>query len=854
MKKTLYVKYNATRNPAYQTRTEIADEGGNKEVIKSPLGKDAVPFINSFPEKYLETSSIFKNIKALPVEMRNGAAVYPVIKGRSLDSFLAKHLSDSEAFVSEIKKIFEKYYAYQEAVLTGFHADSAWHEIFGEAFDEKITGTCTRPSNIDMIFDNVILDENDSATCFDYEWTFDITCPLFYSKFRILSHIYDKYFSIVSKWIDFEDFVLKFDISEEEFALSMELEKHLMSHIYSGGEKALTDSSIFMKSVSLQEIKDSFALSEVELPKTRQLFTDTLSKLNNAALEMDRLNGQIAFMENSKSWKLTKPLRKFTNFARKIKNRTTNEGLIHGTMNHFVRHELEKNGFHLIRSDEELAKERACAFAHPVKISILTPLYNTPVSFLKEMIESAIAQTYAGWELVLIDFSPKENTEVENTVREYSSKDDRIIYERSENNIGIAENTNLCAERATGEYFAILDHDDVLHPSALFEVMKEIENGADFIYTDEIKFAEDTAHPYEPNYKPDFSYEQLQTQNFICHLNVYSRKLFDEVGGYRSGFNGSQDHDIVLRLTEKAEKIAHIPEVLYYWRVHEKSVASNIDAKPYATISGIKAINESYERKGLKFKVESTTGNIPRYRIITPEYLPGDIAVLIWGDKDREAYFKTIECLKNISDRKCTLIVPDDIGITENSMDSDKFSIKPVEGRILRGNALPDDYLKLISEKFSMEYLYSVLSGLEIMGDKCFSEYLALLSNSDITAVDSMLFSKKGEDERIFSGGAYFTGENSKPVALRGQGMVKEYEGFQADFTHVRAVSYVTNILTMYRRSALGSENQKYLWTPFVYGVGEEKSLKGIDLLRGNSLNDMKEPYFSREVIKNHLE
>lgn len=172
-----------------------------------------------------------------------------------------------------------------------------------------------------------------------------------------------------------------------------------------------------MKSVSLQEIKDSFALSEVELPKTRQLFTDTLSNLNNAALEMDRLNGQIAFMENSKSWKLTKPLRKFTNFARKIKNRTTNEGLIHGTMNHFVRHELEKNGFHLIRSDEELAKERACAFAHPVKISILTPLYNTPVSFLKEMIESAIAQTYAGWELVLIDFSPKENTEVENTVR-----------------------------------------------------------------------------------------------------------------------------------------------------------------------------------------------------------------------------------------------------------------------------------------------------------------------------------------------------------------------------------------------------------------------------------------------------
>lgn len=850
MKKTLYIKYNANRNRKFQTRTEIIEEDGKRFVKKSPLSDEAKAFINNFNDKYIETSSLYKKINALPVEISGGAAYYPLLSGKSLDSLLKLHLSDKEDFLHEIKGIFEKYYVLSDGAAKEFKPDEKFHEIFGDSFDEKIIAyetPCIYPANLDMIFDNVILMDDGSATLFDYEWTFDISCPVFYINFRILSHIYDKYFSIVSKWMDFEDFVLEFGISKEEFSLSLELEKKFMSHIYSGGERALTEKYIYNRSVSLQEIKDSFFLSEEELPKAREMFSDTLNKLNTAVAEINS-------MQNSKSWKITKPLRKVTNGVRKVKNRFSGEGVVHGTLNHFTRKRLEKNGYNLIRSKAELEKERKYEFKSKVKISVLTPLYNTPVAFLKEMIESVLSQTYSDLELVLIDFSPKENTEVENVVREYQKNDERVIYERSEKNIGIAENTNLCAARATGDYFAILDHDDVLHPSAFFEVMKEIEKGADFIYTDEIKFSESIEHPYEPNYKPDFSYEQLQTQNYICHLNVYSRKLFNDVCGYRSGFNGSQDHDIVLRLTEKAVEISHIPMILYYWRVHEKSVASNIDAKPYATISGIKAIDESYEREGLPFKVEPTFGNIPRYRIITPDFMEGSIAVIIWGNRDREDYLRTIENLKEKADRKCILILPEDIGISEETLGSEKFEVKYIESGFLKVKAISDLNIKKISERFISDYILTVFAGITISGEKCFSEYLSLLSSKEISAVDSMIFYKKADEERIFSGGAYFTGKKKKPVALRGTSMVKQYEGFQADFTHVRAVSLVTNILTMYKKSHIGTENQKYLWTPFVYGTADENGLKEIDISQGYIKIPEREPYFSSEVVKNNLE
>ena len=160
-------------------------------------------------------------------------------------------------------------------------------------------------------------------------------------------------------------------------------------------------------------------------------------------------------------------------------------------------------------------------------------------------------------------------------------------------------------EMATGDYFALFDHDDFLHPTALYENFKAIKREqADFLYSDENTFHETIDDAYNPHYKPDFSPDYLRSVNYICHLTVFSRKLYEKVGGFRQEFDGSQDYDMILRLTEKAEKIVHIPEILYYWRAHAQSTAQDIHAKDYCMDAAKRALSEHLKRVGLKGTVE----------------------------------------------------------------------------------------------------------------------------------------------------------------------------------------------------------------------------------------------------------
>ena len=174
--------------------------------------------------------------------------------------------------------------------------------------------------------------------------------------------------------------------------------------------------------------------------------------------------------------------------------------------------------------------------------------------------------------------------------------------------MGISGNTNACIEMATGDYLALFDHDDLLHPAALFEVAKVIcEQDADFIYTDENTFYNKPSDAFCPHYKPDFSPDLLRSYNYICHFTVFDKKLLSKIGGgFRSAFDGSQDYDMILRLTEQAKHIVHIPKILYYWRSHRNSVASDISAKPYTLLAARKALTEHLQRIGLKGSVEDS--------------------------------------------------------------------------------------------------------------------------------------------------------------------------------------------------------------------------------------------------------
>lgn len=293
--------------------------------------------------------------------------------------------------------------------------------------------------------------------------------------------------------------------------------------------------------------------------------------------------------------------------------------------------EIENNEFHKIPdietirrvhivSEKRLEEQRDHMFQERVKFSVITPLYNTPKNYLIELLESLKAQTYPEWELCLADGSDAEHSYVGEICRDYQKKDSRIKYKILEKNQGISENTNECLRLATGDYYGLLDHDDILHPSALFEVMSVIEEQkADFVYTDEVKFSEnieDIKSPYVFNFKPGFGKYDLRSHNFICHFTVFSKELLNgEKRLYRSEYDGSQDHDMVLRLTEKAENIVHIPKVLYYWRLHSNSVSQDIHSKNYAVDAAIRAVAEQLEQSGEKGIVKSNLPFLTIYRL-----------------------------------------------------------------------------------------------------------------------------------------------------------------------------------------------------------------------------------------------
>ena len=259
-------------------------------------------------------------------------------------------------------------------------------------------------------------------------------------------------------------------------------------------------------------------------------------------------------------------------------------------------------------TQEELDRQRATVLLRQPKISIVVPTYRTPLRFLRDMIESVQAQTYANWELCIADGSQGDEALVA-TLAEYATKDGRIKYKVLEQNLGIAGNTNGALALATGDYIGLLDHDDVLPPNALFEVAQALnEDNYDVLYTDEDKVSGDLSEHNDPNFKPDFSPDLLRSHNYITHFFVVRKSIVDTIKGFRSEFDGSQDYDFIFRCVERAEKIKHIPKILYHWRIHGNSVAGDPSSKMYAYEAGKRAIEEHLKRVGVRgARVEHTS-------------------------------------------------------------------------------------------------------------------------------------------------------------------------------------------------------------------------------------------------------
>ena len=263
----------------------------------------------------------------------------------------------------------------------------------------------------------------------------------------------------------------------------------------------------------------------------------------------------------------------------------------------------------------ELKAQRTADLPGPT-VSIVVPVFNTPAKFFKEMLQSVQKQTYRRWQLVLVDASDEAHPAATGMARAAARQDSRVVYQKIQNG-GIAANTTAGFALATGEYLTLLDHDDVLYPNALFECVQTIQNtGADFVYSDEIVLSENLKALGGYHFKPDFAPDYLRGCNYITHLAVFSRSLLEEAGAAEyPEFDGAQDHELILRLTEKARRIEHIKKVLYIWRGHAGSTAAGMEAKPYALAAGERAINAQLKRLGLPGQAAAIDGAPGAYRL-----------------------------------------------------------------------------------------------------------------------------------------------------------------------------------------------------------------------------------------------
>ncbi|HEX3240351.1 MAG TPA: glycosyltransferase [Solirubrobacterales bacterium] len=291
------------------------------------------------------------------------------------------------------------------------------------------------------------------------------------------------------------------------------------------------------------------------------------------------------------------------------------------------------------------------------QFSILTPIYNTPHGVLKKMLRSVRRQSFEDWELCLVD-DLSTDPEVRAILDTAAARDPRIRVSHREQNGGIVAASNDALAMAEGEFVALLDHDDTLHPDALALVAEAIAATphADYLYTDEDKIDMLGIHS-GPFFKPDWSPERMRTQMYTCHFSVLRRALVEQVGGFDERFEGSQDWDLVLKVTEQARAVVHVPRILYHWRTMPGSAAAGGEAaKPYAFEAGVRAVQAHCERTGLPAKV-SRDAEDPGILHLEPELKeePAVSIVIPTAGQAREVRFQdvilVVNCVRSIVER-----------------------------------------------------------------------------------------------------------------------------------------------------------------------------------------------------------
>lgn len=398
-----------------------------------------------------------------------------------------------------------------------------------------------------------------------------------------------------------------------------------------------------------------------------------------------------------------------------------------------------------IPNARKLKKQRAEKLDYEPCISIIVPTYKTPEKFLKEMIDSVRNQSYENWELCIGDGSVTEDT-VKNVVESYQKKDKRIKMLCLSENLGIAGNTNAALSIATGDYIALLDHDDILAPDALYEVVKwmneHYKDETDVIYTDEDKVSFDLKDYFEPHFKSDYNLDLIRSNNYICHLFVARKSIVDQVGGFRKEYDGSQDYDFILRCIEQSKHVEHVPKVLYHWRCHPGSTAANQESKMYCYEAGKRAIEDHLKRMGEDGCQVVMTEHLGFYHVIYPIREHKKVSIIIPNKDQKEILERCIESVIQKTDYKNYEIII----VENNSTTNEIFEYyKTIEQREnIRVVIWKDKFNYSAINNFGVkyangEYLLFLNNDIEVIRENWLSEMLANVQRKEVGIVGAKL-------------------------------------------------------------------------------------------------------------------
>ena len=516
-----------------------------------------------------------------------------------------------------------------------------------------------------------------------------------------------------------------------------------------------------MDTQNKDEIKDYKEAYEKERAKAAFL----LERVASLEDQVDDLQFKLDRIHNNGLWKVSKPAREVYHFVRRQADRIRNQGDARGVIKkvqYKIREKQAVKGYGTASfpDKEERARQEkeSAAFQNRVLFSILVPLYNTPEEYLRDMLDSVLNQTYDNWQLCLADGSDDAHAYVGKVVAEYRSRSEnlakRIAYKKLDKNGGISYNTNQCLELAKGEYIAPFDHDDYLHPSVLYEYAKVInEQGADYLYCDETTFRESNLNHFVTiHFKPDYAIDNLRANNYICHLSCFDRKLLEGEELYRSEFDGSQDHDMILRLTDKARKIVHVPKLLYYWRSHAGSTAGNIAAKTYAIDAAKGAVADHLRRHGFaNFKITSTRAFETIFKI-TYEIQGDPLVSIVIANRDHAQDLK--RCLTSIFEK--STYENYEIIIVENGSTEEetKRYYKEVTSGPYKDRVSVVEYKYAEGEAFN----YSRINNFGV--SKARGEYILLLNNDteviSLNWIEELLMYAQRDDVACVGGKLYY--------------------------------------------------------------------------------------------------